>query len=350
MDGQIRDVGGSARRGFQLGLDEVASQAAARNLNRAGRKVVIVHADPGWFDPVRAGTDAFWPKLAGELAAQGLDTRVVAARSKSANILLDPEAGHVHVRMGDMAGYGPNVLHVEQGYIPGFWYLDEIGVFWNSSLRMREFCPDRINRGQAEYFFNGVSGWMLSHNISKAPQPERNADQFEPALAVVFTQEIDALRARAHYLTNEQMIRTAAEFDPARLVYVKLHPIQSKAARRALIAVANDYRNVRICEASVHDLIEKSEIVITQNSAAGFEALMQKKPVITCAKSDYRHATLTAKSPADLREALEYGRDAMADFPFERYFTWFLDRNLLEEAKETFAARAAARIREKAFL
>ena len=191
---------------------------------------------------------------------------------------------------------------------------------------------------------------MLRENISKATQPARMPGMLEPARAVVFTQEIEGFTNRSHYLTNEQMIRTAAEADRARLVYVKLHPAQSKAARRDLLRVAQDYQNVRVSEASVHDLVAAADAVVTQNSAAGFEALMQKKAVVTCGKSDYRHATLTARTPGDLRDALDYGPDAMADFPFEKYFYWFLHRNLLEEAKDSFAERAVARIREKAFL
>ncbi len=350
MDGQISVVGRAAGRGFRLGIDEVTTPAAAKSLNRAGRRAVIVHAGGNWIGSVLDSSDGFWPKLVGELAHQGIDTRVVRARSKPAEALFDPAADHVHVVMGDMPAYGRNVLHVDQGHVTGFWYLDEIGVRWNSSLRFTQFCADQINRGHADYFFNGVSGWMLRNNISKAPQPERMADHLEPAHAVVFTQDIELMRDRAHFMTNEQMIRTAAEFDRARLVYVKLHPQQSKAARRDLLAVAQDYQNVQVSEASVHDLIEKSKVVVTQNSSAGFEALMQKKTVVTCAKSDYRHATLTAKNPADLRDALDYGPDAMVDFPYEKYFYWFLGRNMLEEAKENFAERAVARIREKAFL
>jgi hypothetical protein len=350
MDGEAGFVGRAGGRGFRLGIDEVSTPAAAKSLNRAGRRMVIVHTEAGWSGPVRDGADGFWPKLVGELAHQGIETRLVKARSKPAEILREPGSEHIHVMMGDMPGYGPDTLHVEQGYIVGFWYLDEIGVFWNSSLRLTQFCPERVHRGHAEYFFNGVAGWMLRENVSKAPQPERMPGLLEPAHAVVFTQEIEGFRNRAHFLTNEQMIRTAAEFDRRKLVYVKLHPKQSKAARRDLMAVAQDYQNVRVSEASVHDLIEAARVVVTQNSGAGFEALMQKKAVVTCAKSDYRHATLTAKTAGDLRDALDYGPDAMEGFAYEKFFYWFLHRNLLEQAKDTFAERAVARIREKAFL
>lgn len=61
-------------------------------------------------------------------------------------------------------------------------------------------------------------------------------------------------------------------------------------------------------------------------------------------------ASAAAKTAGDLPDALTFGPDAMADFPFEKYFYWFLNRNLLEEAKESFAAHAMARLRDKVFL
>lgn len=350
MDGEDRTLGRAAGRGLRLGIDTVDTQAAARTLNRSGRRFVVVHAASDWHTPVATGDNGFFPKLTAELAGQGLEARLVRARSRPADILSDPDAGHIHLKIGAMPGYAPNLLHVNQGYIQGFWYLDELGTHANSSLRFAQFCADRVNRGHAEYFFNGVTGWMLRNNVSNSPQAERRPDLLEPARAVVFCQEIEFQRNRTHYLTNEQMIRTAAEFDRRKLVYVKPHPHQSKAALRDILAVARDYQNVRVCEASVHDLIEVSDIIITQNSAAGFEALMQKKPVVTCARSDYHGATLTARSAGDLRDALEFGPAAMEGFAYDRFFYWFLARNLLEPVKESFAARAVARIRDKAFL
>ncbi len=350
MDGQVRFLGRATGRAVRLGIDEVTTPGAAKILNRSGRRLLVVHTETGWAEPVAKGSDSFLPKLVAELTGHGIETRMVRARTKTAEILNDPEADHIHITMGDAPAYGRNMLHVEESYIRGFWYLDEIGVYWNSSLRLMPFAPERINAAHAEYFFNGVTGWMLRENVSKAPQPQRLSGHLEPALAVIFTQEIEGLRQRSHYLSNEQMIRTTAEFDRHRPIYVKLHPVQSKAMRRNLLNVAQDYPNVKVADASVHDLIEASSVVVTQNSAAGFEALMQKKPVVTCAKSDYWHATLTAKTAGDLREALAYGADAMADFDYEKYFHWFLNRNLLEEAKENFAERAMARLRDKVLL
>ncbi|MGH1367815.1 MAG: hypothetical protein ACRBCL_04305 [Maritimibacter sp.] len=331
-------------------MEEVATVSAARMLNKSGQRVVIVHADQSTFASVQDGTDGFFPQIQDYARKQGHMMRLVKARSRPAEMLGDPALGHVHVTMGDMAGYAPDTLHAGHGYIWGFWYLDEVGVHANSSLRFGQFAPERVDKDKAEYFFNGVTGWMLRENVSKVYQTPRLETPLEKGAAVIFCQEIEHLRARTHFLKTEQIIRTVAEQDRNKLVYVKLHPAQSKPMRREIMTVCQDYQNVQISEASVHDLAAASDVVVSQNSAAGFEALMQKKPVVTCAKSDYWHATLTARTESDLREALEFGVEAMADFPFEKYLFWFLHRHLLEAAKEDFAERAWARIADKAFL
>ncbi len=146
------------------------------------------------------------------------------------------------------------------------------------------------------------------------------------------------------------MIRTASAHDPTSFVYVKPHPLQSKQARLRVMDIAATLPNVKVIDASVHDLIKASAMVITQNSSTGFEALMQRKPVATCAKSDYWHATLTPRTTDDLSAALTHGAETMRDFDYAGYFHWFLARNCLEPAKDDFAARAWARIRDKLML
>ena len=350
MDGEVRALGRQDRRGLRLGLEEIATPLTARTLNRQGRRLIVVHADAARLAELTAGRDGFFPNLTARAQRAGIQTRVVRAGSRMADMMREPEHGHVHIRFCDHPGYASDMLHVGPGPIAGFWYLDEVGTGWNSSLRFGQFGPERIDREAADYFFNGVTSWMLSNNVSPVTQPPRLDHGIEPARATLFCQEIERSPARSHYLTTEQMIRTVAEHERERIIYVKPHPLQSKPMRRDIMAVAQDYPNVRVTDASVHDLASVADIIVTQNSRAGFEALMQKKPVVTCAKSDYWHATLTAKTPGDLREALDFGVEAMADFPFEKYLYWFLHRHLLEVAKPNFAERAWAKITDKAFL
>ncbi len=341
-------LGRDLRGSFPVGLRPVDSEVAACALNACGGRNLIVHAGDGWHKDARAGTDAFLPKLIDAANAAGIACHLVRAGSRESEQLLHNPRHYMHLLMGGAPRYAPNLLHVEESYIKGFWYLDETGPFADSTLRHTQFCPDNVDWGAAEYFFNGVRGWMLEHNVSKAEQAPRNPDALDPARAVVFLQDIEQDRFRSHYLTNAEMLRTIGEHERSRPVYVKPHPRHDAARRAEIESLIGRFPNLRLSDASVHDLIAKADVVVTQNSAAGFEALMQKKPVVTCAKSDYRHATLTARTASELCDGIDYGADAMADFPFEKFFYWFLHRHMLEEAKDNFAKRAMRRIREKA--
>ncbi|KMW59079.1 hypothetical protein AIOL_004060 [Candidatus Rhodobacter oscarellae] len=309
---------------------------------------LVIHAEGDWFKSIQDGKFDFFTKIVRHATKQGIPSRIVATGSSTSRLLLEQD--HINLIVGDQPSYGANRLHALPGYVWGFWYLDEVGVFWNSSMRFSRFNPHDLDEEKAHYFFNGVTSYMLRENVSKAPQEVRMKNPMQEAAAAVFCQEIEDSLPRSHHLTTEQMIRTTASTCKEEPVYVKPHPNQSKQMRKAILDICADYQNVTVSDASVHDLVEASRMVVTQNSAAGFEALMQRRCVITCAKCDYWHATLTPKKTADLREALRFGAEAMSDFPFEKYFYWFLDRNSLEPAKDEFEKRAWARIKEKFFL
>lgn len=328
-------------------MEQVRTSMSARRIATEARSMVI-HAEATWFNSIRDDKFDFFTKLVHHATAQGISTRITAAEGTASKLLLGQD--HINIVVGDRPAYGRNILHAMPTYVWGFWYLDEIGVHWNSSLRFNRFCAADIDEGKAEYFFNGVTGYMIRENVSKFAQEVRMKSPLQPAAAVVFAQEIEGYVNRSHYLTTEQMIRTTAAARADELVYVKPHPRQTKPSRKAIMDVCADYQNVIMSDASIHDLIEASTCVVTQNSAAGFEALMHKRCVITCAKSDYWHATLTPKKESDLREALKYGPEAMADFDYPKYLYWFLDRNCLEPAKDDFIKRAWTRIKAKAFL
>ena len=328
-------------------MEQVRSPFTARRIASETHGMVI-HAEGTWLDSIKADKFDFFTKLVKHATKQGVTTRIVAAEGSASKMLLGQD--HIHIMVGDLPAFAIGRLHAMPTYVWGFWYLDEVGVHWNSSLRFARFCPEEVDAGKAEYFTNGVAGYMLRENVSKFPQETRLNSALPPAAAVIFCQEIEHYANRSWYLSTEEMIRVAAKTCADETVYVKLHPMQSKPARLAIMKIAAEHPNVTVSEASVHDLIEASRIVVSQNSAAGFEALMHKRCVITCAKSDYWHATLTPKTETDLADALRFGPEAMADFPFEKYLYWFLHLNCLEPAKPDFAKRAWARVRDKVFL
>lgn len=309
---------------------------------------LVIHAAEAWYKSIQDGKFDFFTKLVRHATRQGVASRIVTLGGATSDLLLGQD--HINIIVGDAPSYGPNRLHALPGYLWGFWYFDELGVFANSSLRFARFAPQQIDEAKAQYFFNGVTSYMLRENVSKQSQEVRMKNPLQEAAAVVYCQEIEGAAWRSHSLTTEEMIRTTAATCKDSRVYIKPHPNQSKAGRKAILDIAADYQNAQVSDASVHDLTQASRMVVTQNSAAGFEALMQRRCVITCGKSDYWHATLTPKTVPDLREALKFGPEAMADFPYEKYFYWFLDRNCLEPSKPEFERRAWARIKDKFFL
>ena len=314
------------------------SQNAAVQPGHADQSVVV-HADAYWHAAIGEGRIDFFDKLLKRLVADGIPMRLVTLGGAASDVLLGQD--HINILVGGARRAGRNLLHAAPAYIWGFWYLDPRGVNWMSSIRRTQFDAASVDTERAAYFFNGVSGHMLRENVSRAPQAARVAQ--DPAAAVVYCQELEAAPEPCNILTTEQMIRTTAAAT-SEVVYVKLHPDQSPAGTRRIEAIVANYPNARLTNASVHDLNAAARVVVTQNSAAGFEALMQKKPVITCAKSDFWHATLTPRSAADLADAVRYGPEAMEDFDYEAYFWWFLEGRCLEPQKDEFGARVWGRL------
>lgn len=324
-----------------------AALALARRRGSGGPRIALFHAQQSWRDSILSGKHDFFVKLGALLRARGFDPVVIGAGRPAAQVLRRCCALEVFV--GDMPGGGARSLHALPSPVWGFWYLDPLGVHAHASLTLRDFCADMIDPDRAAWFFNGVTGHMLRENVSKLRQAPRGAP-LPPARAVVFLQDIDRFRIRQHYLTTEEMLTTTLTALARQQVYVKPHPDQSPGSLARVRAILSAHPAARISTASLHDLIAASDMVVTQNSAAGFEALMQRKPVITCARAAYHHATCVAKTPQDLIRALTDAPARMAGFPFDKYLTWFLADACLEPAKPDFEDRAWAIIADRLFL
>ncbi|MEM6276768.1 MAG: hypothetical protein AAF714_07425 [Pseudomonadota bacterium] len=311
----------------------------------SAKRLFVVHAAPGWIEKVASGEFDFFTRLAPRLEEEGVASVTVELGGPLSEAMLGQN--HMHVILGDRPEYSPRVMHVAPSYIWGFWYLDEVGINADSSIRMRSFRPHGVEWEAAEYFFNGVAGWMVEQNVSREPQPDRDPGALDRAQSVVFCQDIETRQPRQHYLSTEEMIRNAARAAGGGIVYVKPHPHQDATTRAKIDKLAESDPNIRVSEASVHDLIAASDWVVTQNSAAGFEALLQKKRLITCARSDFHHASLVARSGDELRAHLRSGGGALDGFEYEKYLYWFLSETCLEPQSDDFAHRAWARLIDK---
>ncbi len=312
--------------------------------SKAPSNSVIVHASDSWFAAIRNGQFDFFEKLGKSALEQGYFTLLVKDGTPKSTKLLDAE--HVHILCGSRLPTHHSVHYAMPSYIYGFWYFDPEGVHWNSSLCEKQFLPDTIDFKKAEYFFNGVSGYMLRENVSKFSQNPREKGNLKKAKAVIFLQEIDRYKRPIHYLTTAEIIQTVA-MSTSETVYVKPHPAHTSENEKSYLEICSQFPNVEVSNHSVHDLSAVSEVVVSQNSAAGFEAIMQKKPIITCGQTDYHHATVVTKSKRTLELALQTAPDSQKEFPFEKYFYWFLGLHMLEVQKTEFENRVWSRIRDR---
>jgi hypothetical protein len=303
---------------------------------KSGRALVI-HAGETWYDAIAAGRFDLFPKLA---AACDLPATLIRAERGASPRLLAMDR-HLHVLIGPRAPVGPGIWHAHPGYLRGFWYLDPLGVNMHSSLVEARFDPGAVDQKSARRFWNGVTGWHLPRNLSKFAQEQRVEGGLPPARSVIFLQDIEHFARPVHWIDSLTMIRTAARLGT---VYVKLHPAQRPETAAAVRDLADQMPQITLSTASIHDLAAAAEVVVTQNSAAGFEALLQKKPVITCARADYHHATLQARDAAALATALAAAPARLADFPYDRYLFWHHGQHLLEPGKADFADRVRQRL------
>ncbi|MGV8954846.1 MAG: hypothetical protein ACOH2M_27355 [Cypionkella sp.] len=302
---------------------------------------LIVHAAESWHADVAGGRFDFFRKLGARALAEGYAPALLHSPSALSTEALG-DTQHLHLMIGPRAPVGPHIWHVHPSYLRGFWYLDRLGVNMQSSLSAMPFPPQAIDAKAARYFFDGVAGWTLRQNASKFAQADRRP--LPPAYAVIYAQDLEHFATPVHYINTVKILRTVARAAQGARVYVKPHPAQGPVIAALIAAEVARFGNLVLSQASIHDLTAASARVVTQNSAAGFEALLQRKPVLTCADCDYHAATTVVRKPHQMAQALANAPARAASFPFEAYVYWFLAQQMLEPTKPDFEDRAWTRL------
>ncbi len=301
-------------------------------------KAVTIHAEHSWYDTILAGKFDFFTKIEDRLKTEKIPLQIVRLASDRSRMLREGNGAHLIV--ADRPKPGPRVLHAMPSHIWGFWHLDPKGALQHSQITDKPFDPDSVDSADAKYFFNGVTGHMLRKNVTRHQQEPRRETPLPSARAAVFIQHIDQFKTLQPYVKTLPMLEAVLEACAPGRVTVKLHPHQRPNTIAEIAALVQRHPQAELCTASIHDQIAAAEVVVTQNSTAGFEALMQRKPVVTCAPAAFHHATLVARSPTEIFYAIDAASERQENFDYAKYFYWFLSEHCLEPAKPDFADRA----------
>lgn len=206
-----------------------------------------------------------------------------------------------------------------------YWRLEKVAERWRWPIATTPFDPGSIEEDAAHRFASRLRARVLPGGTPSAGDH------------ILIPLQGQIRRHRSFQSASPiQMIRAAAA--TGRPCIATLHPKERYDAedRAALEALARDHPNLTI-GGDTAALLPSCAFVVTQNSGAGFDALILGKPVVLFAQSDYHHVALNvAQLGAD--EALE--RAAAHRPPTERFLDWFLRRTSLD----MMAADADARL------
>jgi hypothetical protein len=228
-------------------------------------------------------------------------------------------------------GEAGNILRCKESYIPPFYTMDRMGYACFSELALfPERFRDEIS-GQslnaAQTFLSNLSRDLRQGNFSKYSQPPRGSIGIRDGYVFVPLQTQNDPVARGAWLDIIPALHriVSAASERGLKTVIKRHPLCK--SRRITHALAEFEKNpeVILSSASIYDLIPNAELVIGANSGVLFEALLQERPVISFAASDFGLAVQQARNLEQLAAAI--ARPNPPDPVWRQLFLyWYLDQ------------------------
>ena len=240
-----------------------------------------------------------------------------------------------------------DILQVRQNWffkptVPDEYHttLDELGFGPYSSITYKKPDYESISEEEVSQFFDKqVSGWITDRK-TKWGSFFKSTDEVIPyedyylVLGQCNGDEVVTRHDFGSYVTKlEQVVRELARVDPTRDIVVKLHPYMdgefakdskySQSVKNTLAAISPRVR-VYLGKSNVHSFIRKARCVLLANSGAGFEAMMQHKPIISWGYPEYHWTTYDLRHLASLLQAIKL--DWFDVKKQDKFLCWYMDR------------------------
>jgi len=201
------------------------------------------------------------------------------------NILL---SWHTH-------GQQPNTWHLKSGYLPGYFYFDKKGFSGWSELTTSYKYDNYDNMDEVREEVIALTSHFIENNITRYDQHPKPLPK-QPYVLVLDQHNNDVVRELAYIDNLPEVIQEA--FAPTKYnVVVKTHPVK--------LSFSNNWNFERVNDdGPLHSLIAGAAAVYTNNSSAGFEALLHRKRVFTTGACDYHWATTTLKTENEIVESV----------------------------------------------
>lgn len=204
-------------------------------------------------------------------------------------------------------GFRPGLLHLKPSHLLGFMSVDRAGYSawseWADVEMGHDAKPDAADLSLFEHL---QASYVQHHNSYASSELETPIPQGLLYIFVILQIESDSTQAAA-YMPMLDMLDTVVEWgrDAGAHIVVKRHP--KCTSHRVAVAMDRIDRepHVLCARGNVQEIAAGAACVVTTNSGAGFEVLLQNKTVITTGKCDYRGATWEARTAQELRRRLD---------------------------------------------
>ncbi|WP_147115107.1 hypothetical protein [Tateyamaria sp. syn59] len=293
-------------------------------------RTVTLEVPEAWFRNAQDGNQhqAFYSTLLAALAEMNVLIEPVwlprgaerAPRNVSSDRMLISFHSH---------GEAGNLLRCKESYIPPFYTMDRMGYSCFSELAL---FPDRFydeisrqDEDESKAFLADLGRELRRSNLSKYSQPPRCGDRIADAYVFVPLQMTNDSVTHGTWLEIRAALDCIVAAASARglKTVIKRHPrCKDRGISRAL-DLLDQNPNVIISEKSIYDLIPNAEVVVGANSGVLFESLMQDRPVISFASSDFGIAVQQVNSYEELSAAIAHP-DPPSPAWRQKFLFWYL--------------------------
>ena len=293
---------------------------------------VRLHVPAQLLDRDAAGLPAFYQRLLATL--RDLGARTVLLLRDYDTLCKGPEGSHfdlVHNGGVDRR----QALNFAPAYLPGFWYADPKGVYFESSIAGNDFNPAKIEAQYARPFADDLRRKWVTARKSRHPQPEAT-EVFGQGHIAIFLQDWSDPVERARHMTGLDMVRTVVAAAAGRPVVVKPHPRNTaRETQKIRQWLVRHHPEVRLTRANIHDILQGAAVTVSISSSVALEGMLHHVPAVLFGRSDLHHCAETVRSPADWPQALDRAltRAQAGDWPFDAFLLWFLRRQNIDASR-----------------
>lgn len=302
--------------------------------------LVRLHVPAHMLDRDGAGVPQFYRRVLDQLQGIGATTAILRRDYDALALPQGQDFDLVH--NGGVRRV--QALNLAPAYLPGFYYLDPAGIYFDSSIATRTFRPGIIEPQYAAPFVAELRRKWVAARKSRYAQPVA-VEAFGQGHIAVFLQDWSDPVERARHLTALEMVKTVVKGAGGRQVVVKPHP--NNAARETQKIrqwLVRHHPQVRLTEANIHDILAGAAVTVSISSSVALEGMLHHVPAVLFGRSDLHHCAETVVTPADWPGALTRALDR--DWPFDAFLLWFLRRQNVD-AGRPFLAKVVDRMRDQ---